>query len=348
MLRSSLSQQVRGAGERQALTDPLEGVTPIAIDALDVDPDHPRQEALTDIEALADSILHYGLLQPVVVEAPRNGRYVLLVGMRRLMAYRHLFATQDDHWRWGAIPAIIRDTPQADRLVLSLIENVARQELSEGEVMTALCVLREVNKWGPSELGRRLGVTRQWIHQYFSIADDPTLSQYVQAGQLTVAKAQDVRLARTRDARTAALDAALEGAPLRRIRELARPAPLPDAQERVSSDFTPAVHQSMPPETELRVTSMGARGLPESLPGAPAAQSSGPVAAQSHAGAVDARLIAEKLGMVTHLREYQLAKMLLSASQRGTDQVEMATLIGVLRADLAAAEAKVQAAYQRR
>ena len=63
---------------------PVEGFTNVGLDDIDANPQQPRRHFEDDaLEALAASIREVGLLQPVVVRAAEDGRYVLVAGERR-------------------------------------------------------------------------------------------------------------------------------------------------------------------------------------------------------------------------------------------------------------------------
>ncbi|HEV2123628.1 MAG TPA: ParB/RepB/Spo0J family partition protein [Chloroflexota bacterium] len=297
-------------------------VTHIPLQSIVPNPAQPRTQTLTGIAALAASIRQYGLLQPIVVEPLREEReeqFRLLAGARRYAAFQ-LLSRESPGAMWARIPAVVRPSASGDPLVLALLENVARHQLEEGELMTALRVLRDLKGWGPTEMARHLGVTRQWIQQYFRVAKDPELSQYVQGGRFSIAKAHEVQLAQTAEARTEALEAALQGAPLRHIRALARSKQGAPKTAKAPSDLAPRQAGDQV-EVRQQISSDGER--------------------KKSIDAVDA---AASLGMRVHLREFQLSKLILAAAEKGTDEVDMAALVRTLRADLHRAEAKIRLA----
>ncbi|HEX2287539.1 MAG TPA: ParB/RepB/Spo0J family partition protein, partial [Gaiellaceae bacterium] len=72
--------------------------------------------------ALAESVRAQGLVQPVVVRSRAAGGYELIAGERRWRAAREAGLE--------TIPAIVRETGDRDALLLSLVENVAREQLT--------------------------------------------------------------------------------------------------------------------------------------------------------------------------------------------------------------------------
>ena len=95
-------------------------------DSIHPNPRQPRRrhdpEAAT---GLANSIRAQGMLQPVVVRPRAGGGYELIAGERRWRAAR---AAGVD-----AIPAVLREADDRDTLLLGLVENVAREQLSAAD-----------------------------------------------------------------------------------------------------------------------------------------------------------------------------------------------------------------------
>ena len=74
------------------------------------------------IDELAESIRAQGLVQPVVVRASTEGGYELIAGERRWRAARVAGL--------ATVPALVRETDDRDSLLLALVENVVREDLS--------------------------------------------------------------------------------------------------------------------------------------------------------------------------------------------------------------------------
>src|SRR5262249_49976137 len=100
-------------------------VRTISIDQIDVDRGRLRRD-LGDIGPLAESIHTSGLNHPITVTATDDGHYKLIAGERRLRAAISLGATHID--------AVVRVLgPDDDTLMLELVENLARRDLSDEE-----------------------------------------------------------------------------------------------------------------------------------------------------------------------------------------------------------------------
>ena len=103
---------------------------------------------------LTSSIEASGLLQPVVVR-PRNGKYELIAGERRLRAVQRL--------GWTKIPAVVRDVDDPTLLTLALIENLQRDGLTAIDEAAGYQRLGEEFKLPQTEIARRVGRNRSTI-----------------------------------------------------------------------------------------------------------------------------------------------------------------------------------------
>jgi ParB family transcriptional regulator, chromosome partitioning protein len=110
----------------------------ILLGDIDEDPNQPRrtfdQGAL---ESMAESIKEHGVVQPIVVRPPVEGRYMLAFGARRLRASK-LAGVAD-------IPAVIHAAGPAD-FAAQVIENQQRADLSNSELAAAIAKLAEEGK----------------------------------------------------------------------------------------------------------------------------------------------------------------------------------------------------------
>ncbi len=99
-----------------------ERIAHIPVDDIIPNKFQPRENFDEDALAeLAASIKEKGVVQPVLVRR-RNGGYELIAGERRLRAVKSLGVKE--------IPAIIRETTDAEALEISLIENLQREDLN--------------------------------------------------------------------------------------------------------------------------------------------------------------------------------------------------------------------------
>lgn len=135
----------------------------IAIEDIDRNPFQTRYvqhgEAL---EELAESIRANGVVQPIVVRpAAEEGRYILILGERRLHASK----------RAGnkTIPAMVRKVSEQQAAEMTIIENLQREDLSPLEQAEAFRVLSEEFKLTQVQIGERVGLSRESVSNYMRL-----------------------------------------------------------------------------------------------------------------------------------------------------------------------------------
>jgi len=121
----------------------------LKLDDIVPDEGQPRQDfKLEQLEALASSIKEHGVLQPIVV-VRTEGKYKIVAGERRWRASKLAEA--------GTIPAIVRTLDDQNRLELSLIENVQREDLNAIETATAYAKLKSQFNLTTADIAVRVG-----------------------------------------------------------------------------------------------------------------------------------------------------------------------------------------------
>ncbi len=147
-LGATVKPEARRDGTPREL--PIESITP--------NPDQPRKRfdrAL--LEALAESIGAQGIIQPIVVTPAPGGRghYQIVAGERRWRAAQLAGLHQ--------VPVFIRDTPEARRLELALVENLQRADLDPIEEALAYEQLMELHDYTQEQLAARVGKERSTV-----------------------------------------------------------------------------------------------------------------------------------------------------------------------------------------
>ena len=122
----------------------------LPVDSIHPNPRQPRRrfepEATT---GLAGSIRQQGLLQPVVVRPRVAGGYALIAGERRWRAAREAGLE--------SLPAVVREADDRDSLLLALVENVAREQLSPVEEARAYAALVDEFELSLGDVAERVG-----------------------------------------------------------------------------------------------------------------------------------------------------------------------------------------------
>ena len=94
----------------------------IPVDDISPNPYQPRKDFnKSNLEDLSDSIMEYGILQPINVRKMGDAGYELVAGERRLRAAK-LAGLKE-------IPAIVIEIVEQDSAIISLIENLQRENL---------------------------------------------------------------------------------------------------------------------------------------------------------------------------------------------------------------------------
>ena len=119
----------------------------VAVDQIHPNPKQPRKRFDHEsTAALAESIRAQGIIQPIVLRPRAAGGYELVAGERRWRAAREADLQ--------TLPALIRDAADRDALLLGLVENVAREELTAIEEARAYAIL--VDEFGRASCRERV------------------------------------------------------------------------------------------------------------------------------------------------------------------------------------------------
>lgn len=128
-------------------------------------PNQPRKIFnQTEIEDLADSIQEIGLLQPITVRRI-NDKYELIAGERRLRAHQFL--------NKKTIEVLVVDVSDQEVALLTLAENLKREDLTDYEIYIGLSSLDESLKKNKQKLAKSLGMNREDMYKYLSFEKLP-------------------------------------------------------------------------------------------------------------------------------------------------------------------------------
>lgn len=184
---SERNERLLDAGEL-AEQGPAEAVR-LPLDLIDANPRNPRT-ALPEVDLLADNLMAFGLLQPIIVRRAGD-RYELLGGHRRLAAFQMLRDIRDPlNVAWRTIPAVVT-TADDDRAYLMLISaQVHHQDWKPKEEAAALERLWAGGR-NLRQIGEVLTRTESWASKRMRIYSDSILSGFVQSGKLTRTVAEE-------------------------------------------------------------------------------------------------------------------------------------------------------------
>ena len=121
----------------------------LKISDISPDPEQPRRHFDKEkLEELASSIKIHGVLQPIVV-VRKDSKFLIVAGERRYRASKLAGLER--------VPAVVRELSDQNRLELSLIENIQRDNLNVLEMAEAYSKLREQFNLTAKEIGERVG-----------------------------------------------------------------------------------------------------------------------------------------------------------------------------------------------
>ena len=146
--------------------DEAEEFRELPVDLIEPNPSQPRrtfdEEALL---ALAGSIRLRGVLQPVLVRPIPAGRFELIAGERRWRAARAA--------GMATLPALVRDVEDRESLLLGLVENVAREQLSAVEEARAYASLVDEFELSLGDVADRVGRSKPAVSNRLRLLDLP-------------------------------------------------------------------------------------------------------------------------------------------------------------------------------
>jgi len=211
------------------------GLTLLDVDAVSPNPKQPRSRFAEEaLQALAASIAESGLVQPIVVRPVGEGRYELIAGERRWQASRRAGLT--------AVPAVVRDADERERLELALVENVVREDLNPMELARGVAALVEDFGRTHDAVAQTLGRSRPAISNLLRLLELPEpVQEMVAGGALSEGHARAVLMADGAGARRRLAERMIaEGLTVRQAEALARGEERRRAPARVADEPRPA------------------------------------------------------------------------------------------------------------
>jgi ParB family chromosome partitioning protein len=178
---------IGGGSEPQLMHMPVE--------MIHANPRQPRrrfeQEATS---GLAESVKAQGLIQPVVVRRREAGGYELIAGERRWRAAQEAGLP--------TVPAIVREADDRDALLLGLVENVAREQLSAVEEARAYAVLVDEFDLSLGEVSERVAKAKPTVSNRLRLLELPDdVLGMLERGELTEGHARAVLAVPEQDGR---------------------------------------------------------------------------------------------------------------------------------------------------
>jgi ParB family chromosome partitioning protein len=235
------------------------GTNEIAIELIDRNPYQTRLTVHEEgMQELAKSIAANGVLQPIVVRPKGDGRFQLIAGARRLGA--SILAGKT------TIPATVRAASESQAMVLTIIENLHREDLNPMEQAKGFERLQREFAMTQEQIAEVTNKDRATVANFLRLLKLPTeLQQMVASGLLSAGHAKAILALRTPEQMSAAAARALQQSmSVRRLEEfvqdLLRPAEAAEKKEKPVDPNVRAAEERLRNALGMRVTIADRKG----------------------------------------------------------------------------------------
>jgi ParB family chromosome partitioning protein len=169
------------------------GLEPVAVellelpvDAIHPNPRQPRRRFEPEASSgLAESVRRQGVIQPLLVRSRAAGGYEIVAGERRWRAAREAGR--------ATVPAVVREADDRETLLLGLVENVAREQLTPIEEARAYAVLIDEFGLTLGDVAERVGRSKPTVSNRIRLLELPDdVLGMVERGQLSEGHARAV------------------------------------------------------------------------------------------------------------------------------------------------------------
>ena len=172
-----------GAAASGSAKDGNELVRMIRISKIEPDREQPRRNfKKEELEELAASIKNNGLLEPIIVQEEEN-RFLIIAGERRWRASQMAGLTE--------IPAIVKHYTRQERVEISLIENIQREDLNPIEEALSYKTLQDSFNLTQADVAEKVGKGRATVANAVRLLELPDeVKGLVQSRLLSVGHAK--------------------------------------------------------------------------------------------------------------------------------------------------------------
>ncbi len=240
-LGRGLGALITGGGAQEETETPSSSFIDVPVHRIVPSPFQPRRHFDAErLQELAEAIRAQGIIEPLVVRAVAQAglgdpRYELIAGERRLRAAKEAGLE--------TVPVVVGDFDDRTALEVSLVENLAREDL--GAVDEARAFVRLVREFALSheQIAQRIGKSRPYVSNTIRLLDLPdAVLQMIESGELTSGQVRPLLSLETPSAQIAAArEIAARGISARGAEEMSRKRQA-QAQSRTSSASKTDVH----------------------------------------------------------------------------------------------------------
>lgn len=164
---------------------------------------NPRARNRRQHREIVDNIATVGLKRPITVSLRQSrgkAHYDLVCGEGRLEAFRMLGEE--------TIPAIVIDAHEADCLVMSLVENIARRPHRPIDLMAEIGNLAK-RGYNDAEISEKIGCSRGWVYHVITLLErgEDRLVSAVETGLIPIGMAVEIAMAESEEAQSILMEA---------------------------------------------------------------------------------------------------------------------------------------------
>jgi ParB family chromosome partitioning protein len=161
-------------------------IVPIPLTYIQTNPFQPRTEFDEDaLQELTESILQFGIIQPITVRKMGFDHYQLISGERRFRASQRAGLTE--------IPAYIRIADDQAMLEMALIENIQRENLDPVEIALSYKRLMDECQLTHEALSERVSKQRSTVTNYLRLLKLPIpIQKALRTGELSMGHAKSL------------------------------------------------------------------------------------------------------------------------------------------------------------
>lgn len=187
-------------------------ITSLRLSEIEPRSDQPRKSFDgAALSSLADSISAHGVLQPIIVRLTANGTYEIVAGERRWRAAKLAGLSE--------IPVITVSPDDPSTALISIVENVQRENLSPYEEAAAYRALSDEYGLTQEQIAQKIGKSRSAVANMLRLLDLPEdVLSMLREGKLSAGHARALLALRySEDAVTLARKAAEDGMSVRAV-----------------------------------------------------------------------------------------------------------------------------------
>lgn len=158
-------------------------ITELPLNMIYPNPYQPRKTFdEEEMNNLIDSIKESGIIQPIIVRKVGE-RYEIVSGERRFRAAVRL--------KRDTIPSIIKDVSENGMIILSLIENIQREDLNPIELAEGIEKLIEQHNLTHEEVAKKIGIDRATVTNLLRILRLPEkIKEGLRKGEISMGHAK--------------------------------------------------------------------------------------------------------------------------------------------------------------